>query len=353
MIDEVAPPDAEAQIAGMIFAIVLLDREGHIAKANNAAEQMLGRSARALIGKSLLDDLVIEDERVRGNLEKGETQLIARDLPIITGGRVKRVNFTSSPLDSHPGWRVITLSDVGKVGARDNEIEAREVRAPAILAHEIKNPLSAIRGASQLLTRRLDGRDRPLAQLISNEVDRIAALIDRMQQLGAKSAVDIEPCNPHESIRNAMAVVRASRLQSCELVEEFDPSLPDVAADRGALEQVLINLIGNACEACRDVHGARITVQTRYVSGLVSNAVRLGKAIKLPIEITVTDPGPGIDPHLRDHVFEPFVSSKPEGQGLGLALVRKLLRDMGGRISHERDERAGNTHFRINMPTIE
>ena len=140
------------------------------------------------------------------------------------------------------------------------------------------------------------------------------------------------------------------RTTACELEEEFDPSLPPVAADQGALEQVLINLIANACDACAGVAEPKVRVRTRFVSGLVFNTIRFGKATRLPIEITVTDGGPGIDPALRDHVFEPFVSSKPHGQGLGLALVRKLLRDMGGRISHERDERAGETHFRINLP---
>jgi two-component system nitrogen regulation sensor histidine kinase GlnL len=154
----------------------------------------------------------------------------------------------------------------------------------------------------------------------------------------------------HEAIRNAMATVRTGHSAPCELVEEFDPSLPPVAADQGALEQVLINLIANACDASAGMDNPRVSVRTRFVSGLVFNTIRLGKATRLPIEITVTDGGAGIDPALRDHVFEPFVSSKPHGQGLGLALVRKLLRDMGGRISHVRDERAGETHFRINLP---
>ena len=223
------------------------------------------------------------------------------------------------------------------------------MRAPAVLAHEIKNPLSAIRGASQLIARRASERDRPLATMIEGEVDRIAHLIDRMQQLGSRSSVQTGPCNLHEAIRNAMATVRAGRDDGCELVEEFDPSLPAVEADQGALEQVFINLLANACDACSQIEGARVSVRTRFVSGLVFSAIRFGKATRLPIEITVTDPGPGLPAHLRDHAFEPFVSGKPHGQGLGLALVRKLVRDMGGRIAHERDERAGLTHFRINL----
>ena len=136
-------------------------------------------------------------------------------------------------------------------------------------------------------------------------------------------------------------------------MEEFDPSLPQVQADRGALEQVLINLLANACDASIGVEDARVVVRTRFVSGLVFSAIRLGKPVRLPVEITVTDMGRGVPPELRDQIFEPFVSGKSQGQGLGLALVRKLLRDMGGRVAHERDERAGLTHFRINLPVAQ
>ncbi|QPD00036.1 two-component system sensor histidine kinase NtrB [Qipengyuania soli] len=342
-------PEASAQIAGMIFAVLLLDGDDRIVESNSAAEEMLGRSSNRLVGMHLFDAIGVEDDRMRIGLASNESRIIARGITIGTVFGDRRVNFTSSPMPSHPGWRVVTLSDVGQPENSDDE-ERVELRAPAVLAHEIKNPLAAIRGASQLLERRVEGRDRPLAKMISSEVDRIAQLIDRMQQLGAKPIEVTGPCNLHEAVRNAMATVRAGRNDGCELVEEFDPSLPPVAAQQGALEQVLINLIANACDASRDLENPQVTVRTRYVSGLVFNAIRFGKATRLPIEITVTDSGPGIDPSLRDHVFEPFVSSKPQGQGLGLALVRKLLRDMGGRISHERDERAGVTHFRINLP---
>ncbi|WP_324827369.1 two-component system sensor histidine kinase NtrB [Qipengyuania zhejiangensis] len=342
-------PDANAQIAGLIFAVVLIDPEGRIAEVNSAAEEMLGRSGPRLVGQKLLEAVRLDDQRVEETLNRGDTQLIARGLVLGTPHRDRRVNLTSSPLHGHTGWRVVTMSDAGQPELPDDEEGRVELRAPAILAHEIKNPLSAIRGASQLLARRVDGKDKPLARMISSEVDRIASLIDRMQQLGSKPIAVTGPCNLHEAIRNAMATVRAGRGEGCELIEEFDPSLPPVSADQGALEQVLINLIANACDASAHLDAPQVSVRTRFVSGLVFNAIRLGKATRLPIEITVTDAGAGIDPALRDHVFEPFVTSKPQGQGLGLALVRKLVRDMGGRIAHERDERAGLTHFRMNL----
>lgn len=347
-------PDAAAQIASLIFAVLLLDNDNRIAEANPAAEDLLGRSAHRLLGSTLEETLRIDNERVRESLYNSGAQVIARGVSIQAGQDVRQVNITSSPMHAHPEWRVITLSEAGQEGQDADEGDERvELRAPAVLAHEIKNPLSAIRGASQLLARRVSERDRPLATMIEGEVDRIARLIDRMQQLGSRSRIETGPCNLHQAIRNAMATVRAGRDDGCEFVEEFDPSLPSVEADQVALEQVLINLLANGCDACAEIEHPQISVRTRFVSGLVFSAIRLGKATRLPIEITVTDPGPGLPPALRDHVFEPFVSGKQNGQGLGLALVRKLLRDMGGRIVHERDERAGLTHFRINLPVAD
>lgn len=345
-----AAPGARAQLAALIFAVLLLDEDDTIVEANHAAEEMLGRSARKLSEKRFWDVVGIADQRLCDRLASSDAQVIARGVTIATAVGDRRVNISSSPMHAETGWRVVTLSDAGQPENEESEDERVELRAPAVLAHEIKNPLSAIRGASQLLARRVAGKDKPLAKMISAEVDRIAELIDRMQQLGAKPVEVTGPCNLHEAIRNAMGTVRAGRSDGCELIEEFDPSLPPVAADQGALEQVLINLIANACDASATTEQPRVSVRTRFVSGLVFNTIRFGKATRLPIEITVTDCGPGVDPALRDHVFEPFVSSKPQGQGLGLALVRKLLRDMGGRISHERDDRAGETHFRINLP---
>lgn len=343
-------PLASDQIAAMVFAVLLVDPDGRVREANPASEEMLGRSSHRIIDRPLLDLFTITPERVGTSLLETDSQLIARGLPLKSAGSVRMVNISCSPVDAHPGWRLITISDAGKSGNAGDEEERTELRAPAILAHEIKNPLSAIRGASQLLARRAAEKDRPLASMIEGEVDRIAKLIDRMQQLGSSRPVETAPCNLHEAIRGAMATVRAARQDGCELVEEFDPSLPAVQADRDALEQVLINLMANACDASLEIENAQVVVRTRYISGPMYSAIRLGKTVRLPIEITVTDHGSGIPAELRDHVFEPFVSGKPHGQGLGLALVRKLLRDMGGRISHERDEVAGLTHFRINLP---
>lgn len=345
-----AKPDPQAQIAGLIFAMVLLDPEFAIAEVNPAAEHMLGQSAKRLAGRSVFDIIQLDDPRVDARSREDDAPVVARGLTIRVGDRPQCVNLTVSPLASHPGWRVVTLSEAGQEDMTEGEGRPASLRAPAILAHEIKNPLAAIRGAGQLLARKLAGKDIALATLITGEVDRIASLVDRMQRLGSRSVEPIAAFNLHEAIRNALTTVRAAGLGEATLVEEFDPSLPRVLGSREALEQVLINLVSNARDACAGREAPTITIKTRFASGLIFNAIRPGRSIRLPIELTVTDTGPGIDPALRDHMFEPFVTSKKSGQGLGLALVRKLVRDMDGRIAHERDDRAGLTHFRIHLP---
>ncbi|WP_427966859.1 two-component system sensor histidine kinase NtrB [Altererythrobacter sp.] len=343
-------PGPAAQIGGLIFAMILVDGDTRIVEANQAAEIMLGKSAKRMIGSYLSEVLKMMDPRVIERMADNEAALVARDVGMMASGITRRVNLTLSPLGSHPGWRVVTISETGRddVGNED-QADATSLGAPSILAHEIKNPLAAIRGAGQLAARKLRPEDRPLARMITDEVDRIARLIDRMQQLGSTMAGTVGPCNLHEAIRSAIATVGAAGNDGVDIREEFDPSLPPVLANQDALEQVLINLISNARDAAAGSEEPCVTVKTRFVSGFAFSAIRLGRAIKLPIEVTVTDNGPGIDEALGDHVFEPFVTSKKSGQGLGLALVRKLVRDMAGRISHERDAKAGLTHFRIHL----
>lgn len=344
-------PTPKDQIAGLSFALILASPDFRIQAVNPAAESLIGRSSRRMVGRNVFDILDFGEEGgIADRMREGDAQLVVRGLPLkLVSGRVS-VNLTVSPLPAHPGWLVLTLSDSGQ-GERFGEEERQSnVRGPAVLAHEIKNPLSAIRGAAQLLGRKLGKKERNLVNLITDEVDRIAQLIDRMQRLGRERAEPVTPVNLHEAIHRALDTVRAASGDAIPLREEFDPSLPPVLANEGALVQVLINLLANANEACGGQDEPEVVVQTRFTSGLVMNVIRLGRPVKLPIEVRISDNGPGIDPAMERHIFEPFVSSKANGQGLGLALVQKLVRDMDGRISHERDDAGGWTHFRIHLP---
>ena len=344
-------PTYASQVGGLIFALLLVDEQGRVAEMNHAAENLLSRSSKRAAGLPFSEVVNVIDERVIAHLKNPDAALVARNVGLIVDGREIRVNVTFSPLAASPGWRVITLSDVGRDSANnEGETSGEMIGAPAILAHEIKNPLAAIRAGAQLAARKLPFEDKKLAKMITSEVDRIAGLIDRMQALGKTTPEPVSACNPHEAIRAAVGTVRTGVSGGVRITEEFDPSLPPVLASQESLEQVLINLISNACDAASQSDAPSVTVRTRFVSGLVFSAVRLGRRVKLPIEITISDNGSGIAENLREHIFEPFVTSKKSGQGLGLALVRKLVRDMDGRIGHERDERRGLTNFRIHLP---
>lgn len=342
-------PAAERQLASLATAVLLVDPELVLRSANPAAEQLFGMSAKRIAGKSTAELLTFEQTRLGEWLEQGDAQLAAHSVSLMVDGTARKVDLTIAPVASSPGWQVVTLHEVGK-GDTLEEDPARSLRAPAILAHEIKNPLAAIRGAAQLLERKMPQDDRGMVSLITDEVDRIAKLIDRMQSLGRETPEPVMPCNLHEAIRRARAIVEAATDVPVVLAEEFDPSLPQVLGNFDGLVQALINLISNACEASRSAGSPKVTIRTRFVSGFVMNAIRLGRPIRLPIEVRVSDNGPGVEPALRDHIFEPFVTSKKNGQGLGLALVKKMVRDMDGRIGHERDDGEGLTHFSIHLP---
>lgn len=349
--DHGVPPPYKDQIGGLAFAMVLLDPDLIVQQANPAAESILGRSARRMIGQSIFSLIDLSPSRLADGIGDGEAQIIARGLKVRVGERAMVANLTVSPLSSHAGWRVVTLSDTGKGEQYGEEGRGGSgLRGPAVIAHEIKNPLAAIRGAAQLLARKVGEGEKAMTSLITDEVDRIAQLIDRMQRLGRERVEPVREVNLHEAIHRAYETVRIATEKTVIWREEFDPSLPPVLANEGALVQVLINLMSNARDASAQNGDPSIIVRTRFVSGLVMNVIRLGRPVKLPIEIQVSDNGPGVDPALRDYIFEPFVSSKTNGQGLGLALVQKLVRDMDGRISHDRDESAGWTHFRVHLP---
>lgn len=351
-------PDHARLIASLPYAVVMLRPGQRIAAVNVAGEQLLGQSARRLIGKHLKAVVDFGEARLMTMIEDADVQINARDMAARIGkDRARRLHVIVSPVAGWEGWQTLTLIESAEVeGFEESGLNTHEeagLRAPEILAHEIKNPLAGIRGAAQLLARKAKPSDRALTSLIADEVDRIATLIDQMQSLSSRSAAPAMPVNLHVAIRRARAVIEAGGHPDLRVREEFDPSLPKVLVHSDSLLQVLLNLMTNAAEACASAETPELTVRTRFASGIMLRQAGNAQPIRLPIEICVTDNGPGVDPALRDHIFEPFVSSKKQGQGLGLALVRKLVRDMNGRVNHERDELRGLTHFRIRLPMAE
>lgn len=350
-------PDPKRVVASLPLALLQLDPELIVATVNPAAEQLMGQSYRRLVGKSVAELFDFEEPLILGRLADGEAHLFARGVRVrIMGQAPRRFDVMTSPVTHCPGWQLLMLHEGVGVEALTGDGsgagggEGVALRAPEVLAHEIKNPLAGIRGAAQLLDRKLSERDRAMTGLITAEVDRIAKLIDQMQSLSRRSAEPAQQCNLHEAVRRAQAVLTAAHPKSTVVEEEFDPSLPPIMANPDSLVQVLLNLLSNAREACQHEGAPKISVRTRFASGIQLHAGPGGKPLRLPIELRVSDNGPGIDPKLRDHIFEPFVTGKKNGQGLGLALVQKLVREMNGRITHDRDEAKGITNFRIHLP---
>lgn len=356
--EKLSGPDAQRQLASLPLAVVLLAPGQRIASVNPAAEQFFGQSLRRLKGKRLTDTLGFDEPRLAERMADSETPVSAREINVSVAGQgTRRLDVNIAPIVDEPGWQVLTLHDstaAETMGEDSGGGEDSVLRAPEILAHEIKNPLAGIRGAAQLLGRKVGESDKALTRLIADEVDRIATLIDQMQSLSRRTPSPVEACNLHEAVRRASAILGAAG-DAPRIEEEFDPSLPPVLGSPDGLVQVLINLLSNAREAARDAASPRIVVRTRFASGLQLHTGEGGRPVRLPVELRVSDNGPGIDPAMRDHIFEPFVTTKKTGQGLGLALVRKLVRDMNGRISHDREEAdreggQGWTHFRVHLP---
>lgn len=348
-----AIPDEVRLLASLPLAIIVIDAAFRVAQVNPAAEQLLGQSGRRLVGKPMRDVLVFAGDGFAQRLAEGSGQISARGIPVrIAGAAERQMDIFSAPVATAEGWQILTLIEHGAVEDLAQQVDSPNtavLRAPEILAHEIKNPLAGIRGAAQLVGRKLDPGDRALTRLIVEEVDRIAKLIDQMQPLSRKTLQPATTFNLHEAIRRACSIIHSAH-PGIEIHEEFDPSLPQVRASPDELVQVILNLLTNAREASLASRSPWIGIRTRFANGIRLQPRTGGLAIRLPIEIRVSDNGMGIDPAVRQHLFEPFVTSKKQGQGLGLALVQKMVREMNGRVSHDRVEEDGLTHFRVHLP---
>ena len=343
-------PDFGDLFAALPVAVLVIDPEARIAHANAEAEALLNLSERAMLGQLLASVMLPPDEqnpRDNHGLSAFDTEIALR-----RGGKI-RVDYIETLIADHPGWRAITLHHAAtsrRMGhSADRAAAARAaIGAAAMLAHEIKNPLSGIRGAAQLLSGGKGAGE--LTTLITTEVDRIAALIDRMQDFTDTRPLKLAPENIYPLLDHARRVALAGFGRHVTIEERFDPSLPPVQLDRDATLQVVLNLLKNASEAVRDQADARITLATAYRHGMAISPAAGKPRTPLPIEICVIDNGPGPPADIAEHLFDPFISGKPEGQGLGLALVDKLVRDMGGIIQFAREGNPPMTVFRIMLP---
>lgn len=325
---------------------------------NYAAEQLFETGAHGLIGKSL-DAFITPDNPLYFIIEKSrldDASYAERDVRI-DGPRLseREMSVQSQPLFDGSGLVVLSLHEQTLARHIDRQLvhrgAARSVTAMAsMLAHEVKNPLSGIRGAAQLLEDEADNDGRELTQLICDEADRIVSLVNRMEAFSDERLPERAAVNIHEVLDRVQKSAESGFARQVRFLPLYDPSLPMVSGNRDQLIQVFLNLVKNAAEAV-DANGGEIRVETRYCHGLRLALPGTGERVDLPIEITVRDNGTGVPSDIRPYLFDPFVTSKKNGSGLGLALVAKLVRDHGGVIDLESD--GNGTVFRVMLPVYE
>jgi two-component system nitrogen regulation sensor histidine kinase GlnL len=337
--------------------VVMVDAAGLIAFANWEAEAFFGASASHLarykistfipFGSPLL--ALLDQVRER----KAPVNEYRVDLSSPRLGQDKLVDIYVAPLVSEPGSVVIVFQERSMADKIDRQLThraaARSVTGLAsMLAHEIKNPLSGIRGAAQLLEQSVVDDDRSLTRLICDETDRIVSLVDRMEVFSDERPVDRVPVNIHSVLDHVKAVAKAGFGRHIRITESYDPSLPAVYANRDQLVQVFLNLVKNAAEAIGDRQDGEILLTTAYRPGIRLSVAGTREKISLPLEFCVQDNGPGVPADLLPHLFDPFITTKTNGSGLGLALVAKIIGDHGGII--ECDSQNNKTTFRVLMP---
>ncbi len=333
---------------------LILDPEDRIADINSAAEGFLNVSVKAMKGVPVWDKLAVDapiEEAFQRARDQG-TPLFVNDVDVGTGDRAPlQCNIQIAPLQGQDGHMILLISPRELAGRMTQNHSVKSAAKSAIgmaemLAHEIKNPLAGITGAAQLLSMGLSQEDLELTDLIVNETRRVVKLLEQVEQFGNLTAPHRAPVNLHDVLDRARRSAQLGFGADMTIDEEYDPSLPLAYGDSDQLLQVIQNLLKNAAEAA-GTKGGRILLRTHY-----EHSFRLrradGSGHSLPLQIEVIDDGPGLPPEIKGDIFDPFVSGKENGTGLGLALVSKIISDHDGWISVS--SVPGHTVFRISLP---
>lgn len=344
----------EALWSAIPYPAVVLDANDQIRVANPAAESFAGLSMRQMtgrpIGRFVGQDSAVFD--VVRQARRNGVSVAQYNLAVAWADQPPRPqNVHATPLYENEGEILLLLHPQGMADKMDRSLNHRSAARSvtgmaAMLAHEIRNPLAGISGAAQLLEMGLGEADRELTGLIQEEAARIGKLVDKVEQFGDLRPAQRRPINIHDVLDRARRAAQAGFAAHVRFSEDYDPSLPPTAGDPDQLLQVFQNLLKNAAEAVPRVGGS-IGMSSAFRPGVKM----LGpgrQSESLPLLVTITDNGPGIPDNLIRDVFDPFVSSKVNGTGLGLSLVSKFVADHGGVV--ECDSRPGRTRFRVRLP---
>lgn len=349
-------PDGDAVVHALPDPILVLDTNDRVRYVNTAAEQFFSTGRDSLNCQSI-QDLTAFDSPIVDLIERVRCSglSIAHHGLEISSRRegTRLIDIHVGVLDEARGDILVCLKQRTLAETINRHLTSRDsvrsvIAMAAVLAHEVKNPLAGIRGAAQLLEKETHGEGETLARLIRDEADRICNLVENMEVFADECPVNMEPLNIHELLDHVRRLVEAgAEGTKLKFAENYDPSLPLVMGNRDQLIQALLNLVNNAMEACSKA-GGQITLITAYRHGMRAIVPGSRGRLDLPLEVAVRDNGAGISEEVRMNLFDAFVSGKRGGTGLGLALVAKIVRDHGGVIEFESQQR--RTEFRIRFP---
>lgn len=343
-------------LSSLPFTILVVDRKTRICFLNNAAEQLFKLGAKSLMGKHLTD-LFEKDSPICAlflQASQKQVSLAEYDVAIgLPGNQNINVTITAAPVFEEPGFMVLSMHEQSNARRINNHNSQRHAARSvtglaALLAHEVKNPLSGIRGAAQLLDAAVTEEDRNLTRLICEETDRICTLVDSMEVF-SHSELKRKAVNIHRVLERVKKIAEAGFGKNVCFVEEYDPSLPPVWGNEDQLIQVFLNIVKNACEAVPKEKG-KILIRTGYRHGVRLSVPGAAASVAVPLTVTVRDNGPGIAADVTPNLFDPFVTSKIDGSGLGLAFVAKTIGDHGGVIDF--DTSNVGTEFNVCLPAF-
>ena len=346
---------AEMLLNNLPSALFALDRDLAICSVNPATEQLFSASWNSLRQRPLGDFLAPHAKLIDLARHVQTSGSSISDYAVelaLARGEVMSVDCHLSPIVEAPGHVLAVLHPCSVARRMDQHLAhrggSRSVAAlAATLAHEVKNPLSGIRGAAQLLEPYVEEDDKVLVKLICDEADRICNLVDRMEEFSDPGSLARDPVNIHQVLEHVRRIAENGFARHLRIQEVYDPSLPEVEGDRDRLIQVFLNLIKNAAEAA-PADGGCIVLATQYQHGLRLSVRNSPERLELPISVEVRDNGPGVREDMVEQLFDPFISSKPKGTGLGLSLAAKIVGDHGGLVSYIPGD--PGAVFRVRLP---